>query len=132
LQEESTFEIDTEARAVEYREGPEQVAIVQRKTKGVASVESLVDGLAARLQENPDDTDGWALLARSYFYLGDTERAEAAKSKAIKLGFTGKIEPEINEVPSQSALPPNHPPLYGVMKNDAVMESLAELIESSP
>ena len=44
-------------------------------------IRSMVDGLAARLQENPNDLAGWLQLIRSYSVLGDKEKAlEALKS----------------------------------------------------
>jgi hypothetical protein len=52
-----------------------------------APVESLVDGLEARLAAQPNDADGWALLAQSYAYTADDERAEQAVQRAVALGF---------------------------------------------
>ncbi len=44
-------------------------------------IRSMVDGLAARLQENPNDLAGWLQLIRSYSVLGDKDKAlEALKS----------------------------------------------------
>ena len=45
-------------------------------------IQAMVDGLAARLDENPDDLDGWMRLARSYNVLGRPEDALAALRKA--------------------------------------------------
>jgi hypothetical protein len=52
-----------------------------------APVESLVDGLEARLTAQPNDAGGWALLAQSYAYTADEERAEQAVQRAVALGF---------------------------------------------
>jgi cytochrome c-type biogenesis protein CcmH len=52
----------------------------------VGSVASLVDGLSARLQEDPDDAGGWLLLARSYEHLGRNDDAIAAYARAQSLG----------------------------------------------
>jgi cytochrome c-type biogenesis protein CcmH len=41
-------------------------------------VERMVAGLAARLERNPDDPKGWAMLARSYEVMGRHEQAQAA------------------------------------------------------
>jgi cytochrome c-type biogenesis protein CcmH len=41
-------------------------------------VERMVAGLAARLEKNPGDTAGWAMLARSYHALGRMAEARAA------------------------------------------------------
>lgn len=43
-----------------------------------AQIEGMVAGLAARLQEHPDDPKGWAMLARSYKALGRLELSEQA------------------------------------------------------
>lgn len=53
----------------------------------VAPVASLIGGLEARLAEQPDDSKGWALLAQSYSFIGNTEAAERAAARAIELGF---------------------------------------------
>ncbi|MEZ5660062.1 MAG: NAD(P)-binding domain-containing protein [Burkholderiaceae bacterium] len=45
---------------------------------GFDDIRRMVDGLRARLDKQPDDTQGWAILARSYSVLG--EHAEAVKA----------------------------------------------------
>ena len=45
-------------------------------------VKQMVDSLAAKLQANPDNPKGWAMLARSYKVLGQLEDAKAAFEKA--------------------------------------------------
>ncbi len=48
-------------------------------------VEAMVARLAARLRENPDDTDGWKLLGRSYAVMGRfTESADAYARAATR------------------------------------------------
>jgi len=49
-------------------------------------VASLVDGLHARLQQEPDDAGGWLLLAQSYEHLGRHAEAVAAYARAQALG----------------------------------------------
>jgi cytochrome c-type biogenesis protein CcmH len=44
----------------------------------------MVAGLAARLQTNPNDPEGWQRLVRAYAVLGDTEKAKAALADARK------------------------------------------------
>jgi len=41
-------------------------------------IRSMVDGLAERLKNKPDDIDGWQRLARSYGVLGETKKARDA------------------------------------------------------
>ena len=45
-------------------------------------VEAMVARLAARLRENPDDTDGWKMLGRSYAVLGRFADAADAYARA--------------------------------------------------
>ena len=47
-----------------------------------AQVEEMVERLAGRLRENPEDADGWKLLGRSYAVLGRFADAVDAYSKA--------------------------------------------------
>lgn len=50
-----------------------------------AFIRSMVERLAARLEENPDDLQGWSQLARSYEVLGETEKAAEARAQAERL-----------------------------------------------
>lgn len=47
-----------------------------------AQIEAMVEGLAARLRENPDDAAGWKMLGRSYAVLGRFGEAVDAYAKA--------------------------------------------------
>ncbi len=51
-------------------------------TPSAAQVVQMVDTLAARLKANPDNLQGWAMLARSYKVMGRLDEAEAAFVKA--------------------------------------------------
>lgn len=48
-----------------------------------AMVEAMVDRLAARLEETPEDVDGWRRLARAQAVLGRPERARVAFRRAL-------------------------------------------------
>jgi cytochrome c-type biogenesis protein CcmH len=50
-----------------------------------AQVQQIVGRLAARLQEKPDDPEGWYLLGRSYYVMGRFSDSAAAFEKAVKL-----------------------------------------------
>jgi len=50
-----------------------------------ASIQSMVDGLAAKLQANPDDADGWMMLGRSYAVLGENDKSADAYEHARSL-----------------------------------------------
>ena len=58
----------------------------------VGSVASLTAGLEARLEEQPDDGEGWLLLAKSYFYLGRLDEARHAYARAVTLGNANEAE----------------------------------------
>ena len=62
-----------------------------RLSGSLGSVASLVDGLRARLQREPDDAGGWLLLARSYQHLSQHDDALAAYARAQSLG-TADVE----------------------------------------
>jgi cytochrome c-type biogenesis protein CcmH len=55
-----------------------------------AMIRSMVDRLAARLEQSPNDKDGWARLAHAYDVLGETEKAEAARARAAQASESGK------------------------------------------
>jgi cytochrome c-type biogenesis protein CcmH len=50
-----------------------------------AMIRGMVERLAARLEANPDDEEGWQRLARAYAVLGETEKAAAAAARAAAL-----------------------------------------------
>ena len=54
----------------------------------IPSVSDLVNGLQARLEQDPNDAGGWLLLAKSYQHLGQHDRAQAAYERAKALGKT--------------------------------------------
>lgn len=54
-------------------------------------INTMVNGLAAQLAENPDDLDGWAQLIRSYIVLGRETDARDALAAARDV-FTGNAE----------------------------------------
>jgi cytochrome c-type biogenesis protein CcmH len=50
-----------------------------------AMVRGMVEGLAARLEDKPDDVEGWRRLARSWGVLGEHAKASAAYGRALEL-----------------------------------------------
>ncbi len=50
-----------------------------------AMIRAMVDGLAARLAQSPDDLAGWQRLARAREVLGETEAAIAAHRQIVRL-----------------------------------------------
>jgi cytochrome c-type biogenesis protein CcmH len=53
--------------------------------KGAAPLDVLVEGLAERMEKNPDDIGGWLMLGRTYFALGQAPKAREAMARAYKL-----------------------------------------------
>ncbi len=54
------------------------------------SIDTLTDRLRARLEKEPNDVNGWVLLARSYHFLQRFDEAKAAFAKAKSLGYQGE------------------------------------------
>ena len=54
--------------------------------EGMPDTADVMKSLAERLEENPDDVDGWMLLARSYQNMQQFDDAIAAFEKAVELG----------------------------------------------
>ena len=53
-----------------------------------AFIRSMVDRLADRLEDAPDDLEGWLRLANAYQVLGDTQKAQEAFGQAETLAQT--------------------------------------------
>jgi cytochrome c-type biogenesis protein CcmH len=58
-----------------------------------AMIRSMVERLAARLEQQPDDKEGWARLAHAYDVLGETDKAEAARARAVAVGAPVEASP---------------------------------------
>ena len=69
----------------------ETVAATAKATQGAspaerrAMIESMVERLASRLEQQPDDAEGWARLGRSYMVLQQPAKARDAYTRAVKL-----------------------------------------------
>lgn len=68
-----------------------------------AMIKNMVDGLANKLANNPNDLEGWLRLLRSYQVLGEPEKAKAALAKALSTfvgdaNGTAKIKAASNEL----------------------------------
>jgi cytochrome c-type biogenesis protein CcmH len=51
-----------------------------------AMIRGMVERLAARLEQQPNDKEGWARLAHAYDVLGDPQKAQAARARADAAG----------------------------------------------
>ena len=71
------------------RRGPSQADVEAAQDMDpeaqAAMIESMVGGLAARLEQNPDDLEGWRMLARSYRNLGRSEESAQAFGEIARL-----------------------------------------------
>lgn len=64
------------------------VSAAKTADSSLGTVASMVEGLAARLENEPDDADGWVLLARSYLHIERHAEALDAYEHARALGKT--------------------------------------------
>ena len=64
------------------------------------SIDAMVDSLAARLQQDPNDLPGWKLLGRSYMQMRDFPGAIAAYERAVEIesGQNGQTLADLGEV----------------------------------
>jgi cytochrome c-type biogenesis protein CcmH len=58
-----------------------------------AMIRSMVERLAARLEQQPDDKEGWARLAHAYEVLGEADKAKAARARAGAVGAPVEASP---------------------------------------
>jgi cytochrome c-type biogenesis protein CcmH len=65
--------------------GPAAAIVGLPPDEQTKAIRSMVDGLAARLQQSPDDLQGWVRLARARGVLGDTAAAVDAYARAVAL-----------------------------------------------
>jgi cytochrome c-type biogenesis protein CcmH len=65
-----------------------------------AMIRGMVDRLAARLEQNPDDKEGWARLAHAYEVLGETDKAQAARARAAAVGAAAAAPAPAAQAPS--------------------------------
>ncbi len=81
---ESTLPEGSSASTVPTAPGPTreqmQTAGEMSPEERMAFIQSMVDRLAEKLKENPNDRVGWERLIRAYEVLGDTKKAAAAKA----------------------------------------------------
>ena len=71
-----------------YRQGNPGLQSVARSGTAEAELQSMdaaIAGLAERLEDNPNDANGWMMLGRSYMSVGNFTDAAGAYEKAIEL-----------------------------------------------
>jgi len=60
-------------------------SIASTTQQSVGNVDDMITGLANRLEENPEDADGWRMLGWSHFQTEDYTAATQAYAKAVAL-----------------------------------------------
>jgi cytochrome c-type biogenesis protein CcmH len=60
----------------------DRIAALKSQNGGAPDIGAMVAGLAARLHQTPNDSEGWQRLIRAYAVLGDTPKAQAALADA--------------------------------------------------
>lgn len=91
-----------------------------------AMIEAMVARLAARLEQQPDDFEGWARLGRSYVVLNQPDKAVSAFARAAKLkpGDIGVKEQYAEAIIAAGGNGDQAPPLAAVL--------LREVLEAEP
>lgn len=70
-----------------------------------AMIQSMIEGLEARLADNPDNIDGWLRLVRSHTVTGDRDKAQVALDRAFAAFPAGSAENQaLNALASQFGL----------------------------
>ena len=120
-------------------------ATKQSPDQQTAMIRGMVDGLAARLQQDGSDLDGWVRLVRSYKVLGELDKEQSAigdaqralandpeKRKqfdvALKELESGAAVAAVNP-PVQQANPPTAPPQHEGPAIQSMLDQLAERVK---
>jgi cytochrome c-type biogenesis protein CcmH len=72
-------------RAIERLAALTQSPEIEQSQPGLASVDEMIERLASRLKQRPDDPEGWRMLGWSYFSTQRFSESAAAYLKAIEL-----------------------------------------------
>ena len=88
-------------------------------------IRAMVDRLAARLAEEPDDLQGWRRLANSYRVLGEDEKAAQAERRVAELEQPGPSQEDM--AAAQDMSPEDQAQMIGAM-----VERLAERLSENP
>ena len=81
----SSRRVESKASAAAKLGAPTAAASSPNHDAGSEQMGAMIDKLAARLKDKPDDAPGWAMLARSYGALGRSADAVQAYAKATEL-----------------------------------------------
>jgi cytochrome c-type biogenesis protein CcmH len=98
---------------------PEAIDPIATANGNDHQMKEMIDSLAARLQANPNDPKGWAMLARSYKAMGRFEEAQQAFEKA---GDIVKTDPDLLV---------DHAELLGVLAGNKLEGKPQKMIEQA-
>ena len=122
-------------------------ATKQSPDQQTAMIRGMVDGLAARLQQDGSDLDGWVRLVRSYKVLGELDKEQSAigdaqralandpeKRKQLDVALkeleSGAAVAAVNP-PVQQANPPTAPPQHEGPAIQSMLDQLAERVKKA-
>jgi cytochrome c-type biogenesis protein CcmH len=88
-------------------------------------IAGMVEGLAAKLKDRPDDLDGWLRLGRAYGVLGERDKAADAYEHAASL----KPDDAAILVAEGEALLPDHRPQTAVPERVVTLMKRAETLD---
>jgi cytochrome c-type biogenesis protein CcmH len=72
---------------------PEEAQLAQRAEGHEGTLEEQIRKLQDHLQTNPDDVEGWTMLARSYYFLKNYQAASETFNRVASL--TGETDPNV-------------------------------------
>lgn len=84
--------------------------------QGHAEIKSVVDNLVARLQDNPEDIEGWVMLGRTYAIMGQYQQASATYAKLVEM------------IPDNAQLLSDYADVLAMTNNGSLIGRPAELI----
>ncbi|MCC6160756.1 MAG: c-type cytochrome biogenesis protein CcmI [Nitrosomonas sp.] len=83
---------------------------------GHTEISAMVDSLAARLKENPEDVEGWVMLGRSYAIMERFEEASATYAKLVEM------------VPDNPQFLSDYADMLAMVNNGSLLGKPAEMI----
>ena len=92
-------------------------------------IRSMVDGLAARLVDDPSDIEGWLRLAQSRTVLGEPEAAKDAYEQALK---QAPDDVDVIRAYAGSLLGETHPETNAASVGDEAVDLYRKIIEIDP
>lgn len=87
--------------------------------QGHAEINSVVDNLVARLQDNPEDIEGWVMLGRTYAIMGKFQEASATYGKLVEM------------IPDNAQLLSDYADVLAMTNNGSLIGRPAELINQA-